>query len=121
MSCLVVGIYAIMMTIAYLDNWNLYYLILDFILYTASSIMFLWALLRIRRTMWKLDVNFSNEAFLKVHAINFIVYITVSFVTFGLSCAYAIQLHQEQTDQEVLERLRIQKSSLIFNNLQLPF
>ena len=92
MSGLVVALYTCFMIVSYVQGWGLIYLSMDFTLYTASSIIFIQALIAIRRTMRSYDIAFSNEKFLRIHAINFLVYITVSWITFGLSIAYSNQM-----------------------------
>ena len=51
MSGVVVAVYTVLMLITYAMGVGLLYLCLDFTLYTASSVVFIYALVRIRRTM----------------------------------------------------------------------
>ena len=69
--------------------------------------------------MQSFEIAFSNEKFMRIHAVNFMVYLTVSLVTFGLGLAYG-QMADDQSPVPSVELLRTQKWSLIFNNLQLP-
>ena len=89
MSGVVIAVYTVLMAITYAMDVGLLYLCLDFALYTASSVVFIQAVVRIRRAMQSFEIAFSNEKFMRIHAVNFMVYLTVSLVTFGLSLAYS--------------------------------
>ena len=87
-SAVVLLIYAGFMVAAHVRNWGLFYLIGDFIMFTLSSMIFLKALANIRKTISQLQSAFPNEKFMAHHAINFIVFISLSLVTFVLGIIY---------------------------------
>ena len=118
---IVITVYTVVMVVSYFLDWHLRYLILDFVMYSVSSTIFLYALFHIRRTIKALEDAFPNEWFMLIHAINFIVFILISLITFILSMMYARALSDETSDEQLLRRLRLQKWCLVANNIQLPF
>ena len=118
-------IYAGFMAVAHINDWGLQYLIGDFIMFTLSSIIFLYALALIRETISQLQSAFPNEKFMAHHAVNFIVFIALSLVAFVLGTVYngtrGPPGGPDLSPEDKLTSLRWQLASLLANNIELPF